>query len=37
MTWSALPERAKLEVVGYVGEMIRAHLERGAVGEVDDE
>jgi hypothetical protein len=37
MTWRDLPGEAKAAVVVHIAEMLRAHLERSATVEVDDE
>jgi phenylpyruvate tautomerase PptA (4-oxalocrotonate tautomerase family) len=37
MTWGDLPAQAKAAVIEHVAEMLRAHLERNASVEVDDE
>jgi len=37
MTWSDLPEQAKLEVVKHVAEMLRVHQERCVAGEANHE
>jgi len=37
MTWNALPDQSKGEIVRHLAEVLRAHLERRAVDEASDE